>query len=566
MLTAQEFVSSSLLKLTDYIDGITTGNIISNRYEKLAVERFIKFKSKYSYKEKELIKVLRFFSLLNIANGNKIEQINLLPHQIFWLANFYALYTVNENRLFTTAYIETAKKSGKSSFSSCLSIYESIGAGVLNAHSLILASSREQARTNLSFCQSIIENSPLIEPLFKINKNIIFNRTDTTTNKIEIRASEAGKLHGIGNGMSLSIIDEYAFHKNSDLKNAVKTAQIVMPSHLQLIFTTASNNLQSPAYSLRQTCCNILDNQIEDDSIFTQIFTLDDKSEVNNPEMWRKANPSIGYIISKEQMIKEYNSAKVFPDKLNSFLIFNLNVWVQNLATNWIEDDLIKEAMKGEPLIPEGSKVYVGYDGSAVRDLTAIGLLFHDERTDTFIAKTINVFPDNPTKKIRQGSIDLSQWIEQGYIIQNPATVIDDEFITNIFSGLKEQYNIVSIGYDAFNSMGLFQKIERELDIECNIVRQNITTMNYPTRILEILVHQGKIKFEKSPVLRWNFQNVRTYYDSNNNVKLQKNKGESIDGIISIVNAIHQYLAMNESSTAYFLQDMQTLYANKEKA
>ena len=567
MLVPTEFVSHSLELLNQYLTGITVGSIVCNKYERLAVHRFLEFKTKYSFRELELRKVLKFFSLLNISSNNTIQQIILLPHQVFWLANFYGLWNSSTNtKLFTTAYIETSKKSGKSSFSSCLAIFESIGNNILNSHALILASSREQARTNLSFCQSIIENSPLIEQFFRINKNIIFNKTDTTTNKIEIRASEAGKLHGIGNGMSLSIIDEYAFHKNSDLKNAVKTAQIVMPSHLQLIFTTASNNLQSPAYELRQTCCNILDGQIEDDSIFTQIFTLDDKSEVNDPDMWRKSNPSLGYIISKDQMLKEYNSAKVFPDKLNSFLIFNLNMWVQNLATTWIDDEVIKTLMQDDVKIADGAKVYVGYDGSAVRDLTAIGLLFHNDKTNEFIAKVINIFPDNPSKKIREGSIDLSRWIEQGYIIQNPSPVIDDEFIKDVFAGLKEQYNIVSVGYDAFNSLGLFQKIERELDLECNVVRQNIMTMNYPTRVLEILIHQNKIKFEKSPVTRWQFQNVRTYYDSNNNVKLLKNKSESIDGVIAIVNAIHQYLAMNESSTAYFLQDMMSLYSKKEKA
>jgi phage terminase large subunit-like protein len=132
MLAPNEFVKSNLKKLDEYINGIVNGSITCNKYERLAVDRFLKFKTKYQYREAELIKVLKFFSLLNIANGNKIEQITLLPHQCFWLANFYALWN-GGNRLFSTAYIETAKKSGKSSFSSCLSIYESIGAGVLNS-------------------------------------------------------------------------------------------------------------------------------------------------------------------------------------------------------------------------------------------------------------------------------------------------------------------------------------------------------------------------------------------------------------------------------------------------
>src|SRR5258706_1600872 len=45
---------------------------------------------------------------------------------------------------------------------------------------------------------------------------------------------------------------------------------------------------------------------------------------------------------------------------------------------------------------------------------------FHDEQKDEFIAKVINVFPDNPSKKITEGSIDLTRWITEGCFIQNP--------------------------------------------------------------------------------------------------------------------------------------------------
>ncbi len=207
-----------------------------------------------------------------------------------------------------------------------------------------------------------------------------------------------------------------------------------------------------------------------------------------------------------------------------------------------------------------GADVYVGYDGSATRDLTSISLIYHDKLKDEFVTKIVYVFPDNPTRKIKEGSIDLGIWINQGHILQNPLPVISDEFIIDIFRELKSKYNILSIGYDAFNSMGLFQKIERELDLPVAIVSQKITSLNYPIRYFESLILRNKIFFDKSPVTRWQFQNVRPYYDSNNNVKLDKRRSESIDGIVAAVCAMHQYLVFNESATSYFLSDMQTLY------
>lgn len=66
MLSATYFVKIHLKELDDYITGITSNTINVNRFEKLAVDRFLNHKSKYLYKEKELIKALRFFKYRSV--------------------------------------------------------------------------------------------------------------------------------------------------------------------------------------------------------------------------------------------------------------------------------------------------------------------------------------------------------------------------------------------------------------------------------------------------------------------------------------------------------------------
>jgi len=66
MLSSNRFIELPLNKLTQYVNGITGNTIIANKYEKLAVERFIAHKQKYIYKESEVRKALKFFSLLFI--------------------------------------------------------------------------------------------------------------------------------------------------------------------------------------------------------------------------------------------------------------------------------------------------------------------------------------------------------------------------------------------------------------------------------------------------------------------------------------------------------------------
>jgi hypothetical protein len=88
MLSPKDFVNVHLKRLDDYITGITSNTISANRFEKLAIDRFPLHHSKYWYKEKELIRALRFFSLLQIQISSEARQCDIMPFQMLWLEVF----------------------------------------------------------------------------------------------------------------------------------------------------------------------------------------------------------------------------------------------------------------------------------------------------------------------------------------------------------------------------------------------------------------------------------------------------------------------------------------------
>ena len=51
------------------------------------------------------------------------------------------------------------------------------------------------------------------------------------------------------------------------------------------------------------------------------------------------------------------------------------------------------------------------------------------------------------------------------------------------------------------------------------------------------------------------FTNCVLYTDTNANVKLLKNKGESIDGVVSLINAISGYLGFNNDPEKKALEE-----------
>jgi phage terminase large subunit-like protein len=346
MRSPKEYVRVALKKLEVYIQEVTTGTINVGKLERIAVERFIEHKAKYRYKESELIRVLKFFSLLNIPIKNETRQFEIMPFQMLWLASQFGMYKTDDRKLYHTSYLLVSKKNNKSTYAAAVAIYCTIGLNVLNAHSLMVAASREQARILISAVEFIVKNSPAIAPYFNINKNIIYNRTSKTTNKIEIRASDAGKINGVGAGMALSIVDEFSYHKDGSLQQSIKSAQMFVPNHHQLIIGTASEDLENPSFEFYESALNVLNGTVVNDEIFIAIYQLDNIEEYKDESNWRKPNPALDHTINREALRSELDACIAFPQKLETVLTHHFNIWTNHATEVFVEDDIVKAIMR----------------------------------------------------------------------------------------------------------------------------------------------------------------------------------------------------------------------------
>ena len=107
---------------------------------------------------------------------------------------------------------------------------------------------------------------------------------------------------------------------------------------------------------------------------------------MDRPEVWKKANPSLGITVGIDKVKDACESAKQNPGEENSFRQLRLNQWVKQ-AVRWMpmdkwdkceftvcEDDL------------EGRVCYGGLDLSSTTDVTAFVLVFPPEdESDKYI-------------------------------------------------------------------------------------------------------------------------------------------------------------------------------------
>jgi phage terminase large subunit-like protein len=561
-LTATDYVNHNVEQLQQYLKAVTANTITVGNFERKAVERFLNtYKVKYDYRESELTRCLKFFSLINISFRGEIIQMPLSAWQVFIIASVYCFYyRDSDKRVINQAVISTAGKNGKSSFICGLALFESVFDFELNANIALISLTNKQSKEILQYCKQMIEMSPLLSELFKINHSTIYNKQRQSTNSILLVTNEADKIQGLNT--SATILDEVWLYDNLDIINIALKKSSARKNPLQFLVGTFSNTDSKTYEDLYLPCVNILEGLVQNDRMFIYFFQQDDLNEVDNPDTWRKSNPSLNTVQNLEDLINAYDQIKIFPSSKRTFLSDSLNFWNESaLDEVWLEDEVIVNSMKIRRTIQNGSQVWLGLDLSTNTDLSAISII--SETNGEFICKTINIMPNAQKNFIKKNGVDISKWfvndvplfIENGFVsVENENStecvlpcqtpVLDEELIYEIIIALSKQFKIKSIGYDPYNSHQIIYRLE-QAGIECNQVKQNPLTLSFPLKVIEKHLIEQKFFFELNPCTRWQAKNINLYTDTNGNIKLMKKAGLSIDAWVATNIAMVEYLKEN---------------------
>ena len=161
-----EYVSHCYRLIKEYITGVQDGSIITNKWVKLIIQRYLDTLSRkdIELRIEEPQRVFKFLSLCNLNINNKYQQFIPLPFQAFFIWALFSPYYKGTNiRLYNTAFLFMGRKNGKSAFSALLQLYFLLADGVIDAQSILVASSREQAHRVFDFAKGIV-NAPHLHP------------------------------------------------------------------------------------------------------------------------------------------------------------------------------------------------------------------------------------------------------------------------------------------------------------------------------------------------------------------------------------------------------------------
>ena len=525
-----------------YAQQVRTGNILTCEFVQLAVDRYYRdmdnaLDKGWYFDRKAAQRAISFIERLKHTKGQWAGlRFKLEPWQQFIIWNIFGWKMADGTRRFRYAYVEIARKNGKTALSAGIGLYMLFADGESRPEVYSAATVKDQARICFSDAVEIVKATDLKNYLTPYRNSIVY---ELKGGMMKPLSSDYGTHDGLN--PSCGIIDEFHAHKDSGMFDVIKSAFGARKQPLMFIITTAGFNKAGACYAYRDNVIKILRGINEDDTLFGIIYTMDANEEWDNPQMWIKSNPNLGVSLFPNYLEDQVNDAKNRPEAVRNVMTKNVNLWVVAEKT-WILDDAWMKCV-GTTEIEDlrGCECWGGLDLSNVSDITAFVLIFHEN--DKFQLLPFFWIPEEKMlEKIRKENINYDLWVKAGFVKVTSGNVLDYEFVKADILQIVEIYDLQSSAYDRWNSSQTIIDLQNE-GMECNPFGQGYGSMSAPSKEFEKLVLSEKIEHFGNPVLRWMLSSTLIKTDPAGNIKPDKEKSvQKIDGIVASIMALGEWM------------------------
>lgn len=561
--------TDNLHPATQYALDVVEGRRVAGRCERIACQRHLDDLKKqgtrgfpWVFDEEKANRVYKFFKFLRHVKGPLAgKPIELEEFQKFDLGMIFGWVDKKTGyRRFLKAYLQEARKNGKSTEAAGIALYLMVGDGEESPDVYSAAVDKNQAKIIYKDAKRMAEKSPDIRKRLNIHKGEMSHKERGGEFKPFSRDSEnkdGFNPHG-------AFLDEYHAHKVSDVHDVIWSAWGQRAQALFFIITTAGFNAgKSPCWHEYKECKQILQEIAEGkkagDRYFIMIRELDPEDNEHDPKVWIKANPlraatKEGLKFLKEQhdeVFKSKNSTKIrnFRIKiLNQWIIGNEDSFMGELMSKW--DDLCVINNDASPKkkrdafvnLTRGMYFAYGFDLSKCIDLTADACVF--AMPDGRVAVCAHGFMPEAAVDTHQktDNVPYREFAEDGWMTITDGEITDYHEVREHFEDIisNNEWSVSEIDYDPWNSTHFATEFIND-GYTCVEVRQGIPTLGEPTKLFRDLVVSGKLVHDGSPLLRMCVMNAVVKSDTNGNIKVVKpaeNSPERIDLLAAVLNAM----------------------------
>ncbi|WP_084115314.1 terminase large subunit [Paracoccus sphaerophysae] len=560
--------------VTAWARRVVSGKVVAGHLTRLACQRHLDdLKTGPSrglvWDRAAALHAIEFFSHLRHSTGEWAGQpFDLQPWQQFVVGSVFGWQRADGLRRFRTAYVEVARKNGKSALLAGIALYALVADGEAGAHVYAAATTRDQARIVFGEAERMVAASPALST--RVTRTVNNLAVLPTASWFRPLSADASKMDGLN--VHFAAVDEVHEHPGPEIIQKLNTATGARRQPLIVEITTAGHDRHSVCRQHHEFSVKALEGTLPQETAdpwFAFIATIDAGDDWTDPKVWIKANPSLGVTVKPDDLKRQIDEAREMPAQQNAIRRLRLNEWTEQV-TRWLDmevwaegglsataggADIARELSRLERLLA-GRECYGGLDLARVNDLSAFLLLFPPTRDAALgslaekwiVLSRFWVPEEDIRRRARRDRVPYDVWRDQGFLVATPGNATDFAFIEAEILELAGRFDLRELSYDRTFAGEIVQHLEDE---GINLVQfgQGFLSMAAPTAELERLAVSRLLWHGGHPVLRWNASNVAVRHDPAGNIKPDKERSsERIDGIVALCNALGRAMLRDESA------------------
>lgn len=456
-----------------------------------------------------------------------------------------------KKRLTNKQYLIVARGAAKSMYGSCIQNYY-LNVDTSTTHQITTAPTMKQAEEVMSPIRTAITRAR--GPLFKfLTEGSIQNTTGSKANRmklastkkgienfltgslLEIRPMSIDKLQGLR--AKVATVDEWlSGDVREDVIGAIEQGASKNDDYLIVAISSEGTVRNGSGDTIKMELMDILKGDYINPHVSIWWYKLDEIDEVNNPDMWLKANPNLGKTVTYETYQLDVDRAEKAPAARNDILAKRFGIPMEGYTYYFTYEETLPHRKRDYWKMP----CALGADLSQGDDFCAFTFMF-PLSGGAFGIKTRNYITELTLMKLPAAMrVKYDQFMKEGSLIVMPGTVLDMmqvyEDLDNYISQC--EYDVRCFGFDPYNAREFVERWEREngpYGIEKVI--QGAKTESVPLGELKKLSEERMLLFDEE-LMQFAMGNCITLEDTNGNRKLLKKRyDQKIDAVAAMMDA-----------------------------
>lgn len=366
-----------------------------------------------------------------------------------------------------------------------------------------------------------------------------------TNSFLEIRAMSIDKLQGLR--CKIATVDEWlSGDTREDPIGAIEQGAAKIQDYL-IVATSSEGTIRNGiGDSMKMELMDILKGKYRSPWTSIWYYKLDKIEEVGMPEMWIKAQPNLGVTVTYDTYQREVERAENVPAAKNDILAKRFNIPMEGYTYFFTYEETIPFKKREFWKMP----CSLGADLSQGDDFCAFTFLF-PLSTGCFGVKTRSYITSLTLNKLPAAlRLKYQDFIEEGSLIIMEGNILDMALVYDDLDNhiSKCQYDVVSFGFDPYNSLYFVDRWEKENGPYGMLkVPQGVKTESVPLGEIKNLASERMLIFDEG-LMSFCMEHCIALEDTNGNRKLyKKRRAEKIDSVAALLDAFVAYKAYKDT-------------------